>query len=216
MIGLLINEFDDLDEPTLEDFNKTFRVALKGDLSSPVKIGSMVVGGLRKVVIGGKTELIKLPTITDRRTYKVYRVMKDNKVIYTTDLLKNISVLLQTERRKVAQYCKQGRVLFGHRIDKIPASKIGFSRAKNSIMPVNYLVDMSAECSLVDLGRANMYYYKYTSGDKVTFFDGMKSFTKETGISRKTAEARLKKGIGHLKGWRIEKFEKTITNKGSL
>jgi hypothetical protein len=216
MIGLLINEFDDLDEPTLEDFNNTFRVTLKGDLSSPVKIGSMVVGGLRKVVIGGKTELIRLPTITDRRTYKVYRVMKDGEVIYTTDLLKNVSILLQTERRKVSQYCEQGRVLFGHRIDKIPASKIGFSRAKNSIMPVNYFVDMSSNCGLMKTGRPSDYQYKYTSGDKVTFFDGMKSFTKETGISRKTAEARLKKGIGHLKGWRIEQFEKTTTNKGSL
>ena len=63
MIGQLINEFDDLLDPTLEDFNKTFKMSLKGDLSAPVTIGSMTLGGLREVVVGGKIELISIDEI---------------------------------------------------------------------------------------------------------------------------------------------------------
>ena len=211
MIGQLINEFDELLDPTLADFNSTFRLSLEGDLKAPVKIGTMTVGGLREVFIGGKIELIELPMILDKaRTseHQVYKVMKKNKVVFVTHLIKNISSLLKVERRKVAQYCEQDRELYGHRIIKAKVGHVEYLKAKSNKVPSNYKVDLTANCSSLKLGRSSSYYYEYTSRGEKTAFQDIGSFIKATGIGRKTIEARVRNKTGLFGGWKVERFDK--------
>jgi len=76
MIGQLINKFDLLEDPTLKDFNEMFTMRLEGDSKASVIIGTMTIGGLREVLIGGNMKLIE---IIKRREYnKKVQKIRDN------------------------------------------------------------------------------------------------------------------------------------------
>lgn len=121
MIGQLINEFDELFDPTLADFNKTFKMSLKGDLSSPIKIGTMVVGGLREVFIDGKIELIELPNIVEKPKPKpkkkvVVKLPKQKKYVATRweeswefDTLKSLANFLGMSRSALDDRIRLGK-----------------------------------------------------------------------------------------------------------
>jgi len=117
MIGQKINEFDNLPEEkcTVARFNELFRTKLGGDLSLPVEILGITIGGLREVVINGKLELVDVPIIAkeveNASNYEgrfIYKVFKDEVFMGTFKTALEIQKKFGVTRETVSSRVKLG------------------------------------------------------------------------------------------------------------
>lgn len=220
MIGQQINNFDNLplEKSTLKTFNLMFNQNIEGNDSSIVEIGKLTTGTMREIFIDGNLKVVDILLVNrlteiDIPYKKAYELILDGTRVCLAANYEQLADALGCVIATISTYNKHNRKYYGYTLNTIKVSEDDYNKIVETKLP-KLKVDRNRIDTDHVLGKPKLYIYKISlDTGKTKTFDSINEASIFLGVSRKTIESRVRKGIViSLKGWKVERQLKGETN----